>query len=91
MLNKVNEEQFFDYMEWGQIEEIVYSEHGNPHHILGPHVVETGIVVQAFLPNAKSVTLKTVKTGKEYEMLKEDEAGYFATLIPGKRIPAYGP
>lgn len=89
MLNKVNEEEFFDYMEWAQIEEIVYSEHDTPHRILGPHVVETGIVVQAFLPNAKNVTLKVVKTGKEYEMLKEDEAGYFATLIPGKRIPAY--
>lgn len=89
MLNKVNEEQFFDYMEWAEVEEVVYSEHSNPHHILGPHVVETGIVVQAFLPNAKNVTLKLVKTGREYEMLKEDEAGYFATLIPGKRIPAY--
>ena len=89
MLNEVNEEQFFDYMEWAEIEEVVYSEHSNPHRILGPHVVENGIVVQTFLPNAKNVTLKLVKTEKEYQMLKEDEAGYFATLIPGKRIPAY--
>lgn len=89
MVNKVNEEQLFDLMEWAEIEEIVYSEHGNPHHILGPHVVEEGIVVQAFVPNAKKITLKLVKTEKEYEMIEEDEAGYFATLIPGKRIPAY--
>lgn len=86
---KVNDELVYEYMDWAEIEAVVYSEHDNPHSILGPRQVEKGILIQCFFPNAKSVAVVVEKTGKKYETILEDDAGYFATLLPGKRIMSY--
>ena len=68
---------------------IVYSEEDHPHDILGAHVTEEGILIQTFLPTAKSVTVVLKDSKKEYPMDLEDEEGFFAALLPGKRIPKY--
>ena len=83
------EEKVYELMDWAEIETIVYSEADKPHDFLGAHVTEEGILIQVFLPQAKNVWVKNTKTGKEYDMYLEDENGFFATLIPGKRIPQY--
>ncbi len=82
-----NEEKIYDLMDWAAIEAIVYSEHDNPHELLGPHATPDGILIGAYVPEAQSITVVTEK--EEYEMISEDDAGYFAALLPGKRIPAY--
>ena len=79
----------YNLCDWAEIEAIVYSEHDNPHTILGAHVVEEGILFNIFIPTAESVVLHMTKTGKEYTMEIVDEAGFFSVLVNGKRIPDY--
>lgn len=79
----------YNLCDWAEIEAIVYSEHDNPHSILGAHVVEEGILFNIFIPTAVSVVLHMTKTGKEYTMEISDEAGFFSALVNGKRIPEY--
>lgn len=86
---KTLEEQVYDVMDWARIEGVVYSEEDNPHDILGPHIVKEGILFQSYFPNAKKVWIKNIKTGKQEEMFMEDETGYFATIVSGKRMIPY--
>ena len=79
----------YDMMDWAGIEELVYSEAANPHEMLGPHVTEQGLLVQAFIPTAKEITVKMKKGSQEYPMELMEEPGFFAVLIPQKTIADY--
>lgn len=81
--------KLYDLMDWAEIETIVYSEHDHPEEVLGPHKVSGGILVQVFLPNAIDIFVKSFEDGKLYKMSEADEAGFFAVLIPGKKIFPY--
>ena len=81
--------RLYDLMNWPRIEALVYSEEDEPQEILGPHRRDEGILVQAFRPTAVKMTAVIRGTGKEYPMEMADEAGFFAVLLPGKRIPDY--
>ncbi|MCB7318840.1 1,4-alpha-glucan branching protein GlgB [Lacrimispora sp. 210928-DFI.3.58] len=83
------EQKLYDLMDWAGIEELVYSEASNPHGMLGPHVTEQGLLIQALIPGAASVSVKLTKSGKKYAMELADEAGFFAVLIPRKSIAPY--
>ena len=83
------DKKLYDLMDWAEIEAIVYSEHDHPETILGSHKVRGGILTQAFLPGAKSVFVKNEKDGKLYSMTEADEAGFFAVLIPGRKVQPY--
>ncbi len=83
------DEKLYDMMDWAGVEAIVYSEEDHPEKYLGPHQTEEGIMIQAFFPDAKSVAVKTAGRKTPYQMDQEDEAGYFAVLLPGKKIPEY--
>ena len=50
------EKTLYDLLDWAGIEELVYSESSDPHRLLGPHVTEAGILIQAILPTAKAVS-----------------------------------
>ena len=52
------EDQVYELMDWARIEAVVYSEEDQPHEFLGAHVIEEGILVQAFLPDAQKVWVK---------------------------------
>lgn len=82
-------DKLYEYMDWPEIEAVVYSEESEPRKILGPRVTEDGILIQSFLPNAVKANIIVTKTKETYEMVREDEAGYFAILIPEKEIPKY--
>ena len=82
-------DKLYELMDWPEIEAVVYSEEYAPREILGPHVTGDGVLVQCFFPGADKVTVKTTKDGKEYLMSKEDDAGYFAVLLNGRKIPEY--
>ena len=81
--------KLYKLMNWPEIEGIVYSESDNPHQILGAHVTGNSVLVQTFQPGAKSVRLQPSEGDKSYKMEMADEEGYFAVLIPGKKIPDY--
>jgi len=91
--------KLYKLMNWPQIEEIIYAESDNPHELLGPHKHGTQVLVQAFFPGAKYVTLSWKGAGKgaslegfwekDYAMEMADEDGYFAALVPAKTLPEY--
>ena len=82
-------DKLYELMDWPEIEAVVYSEEYAPREILGPHVTGDGVLIQCFFPGADKVTVKTTKDGREYPMSKEDDAGYFAVLLSGRKIPEY--
>ena len=59
------EQKLYDQMDWAGIEELVYSEASDPHKLLGPHVTEDGLLVQAFIPHS------SVHYGKTHGQWKE--------------------
>ncbi len=83
------EDKLYNMMNWADIEALVYSEEDNPHRILGPHITEQGVLVQVFLPTAVKVAIRIKDTEKEYPMVMEDETGFFAVLIPRKKLFQY--
>ncbi len=83
------EQNLYDLMDWAGIEELVYSEGCNPHGLLGPHLTEQGLLVQALIPTAQAISVKITSTGRKYPMELADEAGFFAALIPRKSMAAY--
>ena len=82
-------DKLYELMDWPEIEAVVYSEEYAPREILGPHVTGDGVLIQCFFPGADKVTVKMTKDGREYPMSKEDDAGYFAVLLSGRKIPEY--
>ena len=83
------EQKLYDLMDWAGIEELVYSEASNPHAMLGPHLTEDGLLIQALVPTAAEISVKISTTGKKYPMELADEAGFFAALIPRKSKTPY--
>ena len=83
------EQKLYDLMDWAGIEELVYSEASNPHAMLGPHLTEDGLLIQALVPTAAEISVKISSTGKKYPMELADEAGFFAVLIPRKSKTPY--
>lgn len=78
-----------DMVRWSEVESVIYSECSNPKDILGARVTENGILIQAFFPNAQSVKVRNLRSKKLYEMEPVNDNGFYAVLIPLKRIPAY--
>ena len=78
----------YDVMNWPEIEAVVYSEHDNPHHILGAHSIENGYLINAFFPTATQVEV-VLKKGTKVTMERVDEEGFYSVIIPGKAKPSY--
>ena len=56
---------------------------------MGPHITESGLLIQAFIPTAAEITVKLIGSDKEYPMEMQDEAGFFAVLLPRKSLADY--
>ncbi len=82
-------EKLYPYMQWPEIEALVYSEHNRPHNILGQHLVEDGLLIAAFLPTAEKVDVEDTHTKTIYPMEKMDDGGYFAVLIDSQKKITY--
>ncbi len=79
--------KLYNLMDWAEIEAVTYSEEDHPKKLLGPHSAgRSGTLIQAFFPEAKSVSLKADKVKDPYPMEMMDESGYFAVLLR-KKIP----
>ena len=79
--------ELYDLLDLGRIEGLVYSEENQPHDILGACLTDSGVLIQAFFPNAESVTV--VGDSLCVRMEKVDDNGFFAALLPGNSIPDY--
>lgn len=77
----------YEYMDWPRIEAIVYGEEASPRDVMQPRVTEDGVLIQGFFPGADAA--EVVVGEKSYPMIMEDEAGYYAVMLPLKRIPEY--
>ncbi len=83
------DKKLYKLMNWPAIEEIVFSESDNPHTLLGAHTAGNNTVVQTFQPGAEKVTLILKESDQKLKMDMADEEGYFAALVPGKKIGNY--
>lgn len=83
------DKELYDLMDWKAIEDLVYSEVARPQNLLGPHVTEAGLLIQAFIPTAAEMTVKLSGIGKTFPMEMQDEAGFFAVLVPRKTVTDY--
>ena len=81
------DEKVYGYMDWPRIEAIVYGEETAPRDVMGPRITQDGVLIQGFFPDAEEVSVISGK--KTYVCEKEDEAGYFAVLIPRKTMADY--
>lgn len=79
----------YRYMNWRDMEGIIYSDTDEPGELLGPHAAGSQTLVQAFLPEAETVSVMMGSPEKEYPMELADEEGYFAVLLPVKKQPEY--
>jgi len=85
------DEKLYESLDWGRIEALVYAEDDNPHDFLGAAVTEDGIRIQAYFPAAVKAVVK-LSGGKRVEMDEEDDAdyrGFFAVMLPGRKVPKY--
>ncbi len=76
-------------MDWAAIEGLVYSEEKHPKAIMAPHAVKEGTLYQCYLPGAEEVQLRELKSGKLHRMVLQDESGYFARVLSGKKPVAH--
>ncbi len=82
-------DKLYKLMNWRDIEEIVYSECDDPHKLLGAHRVGSKLLIQAFFPDANSVTIRSADGRTVYPMECADSAGFYAALVPEKVSFAY--
>ena len=82
-------DKLYKLMNWRDIEEIVYSESDDPHRLLGAHRAGSKLLIQAFFPDAKSVTVRSADGSKAYPMECADSAGFYAVLVPEKADFSY--
>lgn len=71
------------------IDEILYSECSRVQDILGAHITEHGVLVQAFIPHATKVELLIDNQKQSKEMELVDENGFFALLLQRKTLFKY--
>ena len=81
------ESKVYKYMDWPEIEAVVYGEEATPRDLMAPRMTADGVLVQGFFPDADSV--EVLVDTKTYKMEKQDEAGYFAVMLPMRKIPSY--
>lgn len=83
------ESKIYQAMDWPRIEAVVYGEEASPRDVMAPRLLEGDLLVQGFFPGSRKVSVRNEKNGNVYPMEQEDEAGYFAGLLPCREIPRY--
>jgi 1,4-alpha-glucan branching enzyme len=68
-----------------EIEAIAGGYHGDAFRILGPHAVETGWEVRAWLPQAQSVSV--LLNNLRVDMKKKHDLGFFVAKLKGQPAP----
>ena len=77
-----------DLIQWPELEALEYAECSNPEEVLGPRAVDaTHMFVGVFFPKASEIKVKVMETGRSYPMKKMSRTGYFAAIVPAKKLP----
>jgi len=69
-----------------EIELVVERRHSDPHHVLGAHPVDDGVVVRAFRPDATGVVAR-VHDGEPVILAQRHPAGVFEGFVRDARLP----
>ncbi len=69
-----------------EIDAVVGAYHGDPFAVLGPHAIQGGFVVRAFLPLAQTA-LVIPASGKPVPMVRVREDGFFEAFLPRLAMP----
>ena len=80
------DERMITIQHLNEVFQIINGEHADPHRILGMHEVEEKgkhfLVVRAFIPGARSITVVDAATRKKkYPMKRIHEDGFFEVVI----------
>ena len=70
----------------GEIEAIVGGYHGNPFGVLGPHEVDGGLVIRAFMPQAAAVSVLIKKRKKAISLTRHHWDGFFEVVLPKVKL-----
>ena len=69
-----------------EIELVVARRHFDPHHVLGAHPADGGVVVRAFRPAAREVLVRP-EGGESVTLEQRHPAGLFEALLHGATLP----
>jgi 1,4-alpha-glucan branching enzyme len=69
-----------------EIELIVQRDHANPHHVLGAHPADGGVVVRAYRPDAVAIRV-VPEDGEPVELDRIHPAGVFEGALAGAELP----
>ena len=69
-----------------EIELVVARRHSDPHHLLGAHPLDGGVVVRAFRPDARQV-LARPEGGESVMLEQRHPEGLFEALVHGASLP----
>ncbi len=73
-----------------EINKIIQADHHDPFTVLGIHELGKDVVVRAFVPGAAEIAVIDIHDrDNRYQMTMVDSAGFFETLIPGRKVFAY--
>ncbi|MFR3266471.1 MAG: hypothetical protein ACLTQN_11605 [Blautia massiliensis (ex Durand et al. 2017)] len=72
----------YEYMDWPRIEAIVYGEEASPRDVMQPKGNRGWRSDPGIFPGADAA--EVVVGEKSYPMILEDEAGYYAVMLPLK-------
>lgn len=71
----------------GAVDALVQGYHGDPFSILGPHLVENGLVIRAFIPSANEIKLLWPHKNQPIPCQRIHEAGLFEVIIDWHQLP----
>lgn len=72
-----------DHIDQGAIDAIAQARHGDPFAVLGPHDVDGGCVVRAFVPDADAIDILARDTMLPLaSMARLDKAGFWSAMMP---------
>jgi 1,4-alpha-glucan branching enzyme len=69
-----------------EIDALLAARHGDPFAVLGPHPVEGGLAIRAFVPHAEAL-LVVPESGAPVGLERRDDAGFFEGMVPGAKLP----
>ena len=79
----------YDFLDWPGIEDVTFGDTRHPKDVMAPRLVEGGVLIEGFFPETSKVSVIYGPHDKTVEMVLEDEAGFFAAVIPEKKIPEH--
>lgn len=66
---------------WMEVQALAEARHNDPHHILGMHECLDDVYINAYIPNARAVTVIDVAKKKNYALVSDRVDGFFSIRI----------